>query len=282
MSYFQHIKACNNFTESDFWPLVIDDQIYGEVQPDFAQFLLQWPSVFQATSSGLTLAPDLKSYQARSEAVAPIFWVLHQKGVIDTWVNEAYPVTQSFTHPAIMEVERAATLYLGSKTFGVHVNGLVRKADGIHVWVGTRTFDKPFWPGKLDQMVAGGQPVGLGLLDNVIKEAAEEASVPAELAAQAIYAGSISYRQMNLRGLENATLFMYDLWLPEEFVPVNTDGEVIDFQLLPLAEVARLTESSGAFKDNCNLVNIDLLLRLGFIKPKHREYTALRTALYGY
>ena len=177
-------------------------------------------------------------------------------------------------------MERAATNYLGVKTFGIHVNGLVRKADGIHVWVGTRSLDKPFWPGQLDQMVAGGQPVGLGLQENVIKEAQEEANIPTELAAQAQSVGTISYRQEGHRGLDNSTIYVYDLWLPEDFVPENTDGEVIGFQLMSVAELARLTETTEDFKDNCNLVNIDLLLRMGVINRQHPEYAAIINALY--
>ena len=37
---------------------------------------------------------------------------------------------------------------------------------------------KPTFPGELDNTVAGGQPAGIGLHDNLIKECAEEASIP--------------------------------------------------------------------------------------------------------
>ena len=47
------------------------------------------------------------------------------------------------------------------------------------MWIGRRARDKPTFPGMLDNFVAGGQPIGIGLMDNLIKEAAEEAGVPA-------------------------------------------------------------------------------------------------------
>lgn len=122
--------------------------------------------------------------------------------------------------------------------------------------------------------------MGLSLLENVVKEAQEEANIPADLAQQAQAVGSIRYQQQGWRGLDNTTLYLYDLWLPEDFVPQNTDGEVLHFQLLPLAEIARLTEQTTEFKDNCNLVNIDLLLRLGYLNAQHPEYQAIRQALY--
>jgi 8-oxo-dGTP pyrophosphatase MutT (NUDIX family) len=129
-------------------------------------------------------------------------------------------------------------------------------------------------------MVAGGQPVGLGLLENVIKEAQEEANIPLALAQQAKAIGTLDYRQEGWRGLDNSTIYVYDLWLPEDFVPENTDGEVIAFERMPLAEIARLTEMTEEFKDNCNLVNIDLLLRTGWITPQHPEHAAILSSLY--
>lgn len=280
MSYLDRIQACNNFDPTHYHALLIDQRVYGQVQPAFARHLADWPDVFSVTSSQVRLNPALQDYAQRTAAVAPVFQQLYAAGVIDTWVDEAYPVTHSFGGHAELEIERAATNFMGIKTFGIHVNGLVRKADGIHVWVGTRSLDKPFWPGQLDQMVAGGQPVGLGLLENVIKEAQEEANIPEELAQQAQMAGTASYRQQGWRGLDNSTIYIFDLWLPEDFVPENTDGEVIGFELMPLAEIARLTELTTEFKDNCNLVNIDLLLRLGVIGKQHAEHAAILKSLY--
>ena len=280
MSYLERIHACNNVSPERYRPLLINDTTYGQVQPGFANHLREWPEVFCVTENTVTLNPKLNNYASRTETVAPVLHTLYQQGVIDTWVEEAYPVTLSFKGHTVMEVERAATPFLGIKTFGIHVNGLVRKADGIQVWIGTRTLSKPFWPGKLDQMVAGGQPVGMGLLENVIKEAEEEAGIPGTLACQAQFVGTVSYRQQGWRGLDNSTIYIYDLWLPEHFLPENTDGEVTGFELMPLAKLAHLTETTDAFKDNCNLVNIDLLLRLGWLNEHHPDYTVLRESLY--
>ena len=279
-SYLDRINACNNFEATHYLALLIAGKVYGQVQPDFAQHLAHWPEVFTVTATTVTLNPELVDYTSRTAAVAPVFRALHQQGVIDSWVAEAYPITHSFGGYAELEIERAATNFMGVKTFGIHVNGLVQTANGVEVWVATRSLDKPFWPGKLDQMVAGGQPVGLGLLENVIKESQEEANIPVELAQQAQAVGTIPYRQQGWRGLDNSTIYVYDLWLPEDFVPENTDGEVIAFERMPLADIARLTETTEAFKDNCNLVNIDLLLRMGEITPQHPQHAAILKILY--
>ena len=280
MSYLDRITACNNFNSTAYRSLIIEEQVYGQVQPRFAEQLMQWPEIFSLKNSHIILNPALVNSALRSEAVKPIFWQLYQQGVIDAWVNELYPVVLNFGEPPLLTVERAATSFLGVKTFGIHVNGLVQKADGIYVWVGTRSLDKPFWPGKLDQMVAGGQPLGLSLMDNLLKEAHEEANIPAALANQAQAVGAIAYQQQGWRGLDNSTIYIYDLWLPEDFLPENTDGEVMNFQLMTLEEIAYLTENTEEFKDNCNLINIDLLLRMGKINQQHSDYWQIKHNLY--
>ncbi len=280
MSYLEHIYTCNNADLAGYYPWLIGQVSYGWVSPEFTQYLQQWPEIFCLNDQVLNLNPALTDYTARTLATAPVLRTLYEQGVIDTWVNESYPVTLSFGGHAEMEIERAASNFLGIKTFGIHLNGLVKKQDGIYVWVGTRSLDKPFWPGKLDQMVAGGLPVGISLMDNVIKESQEEANIPMNLAQNAQWVGTIDYQQQGWRGLENSTIYIYDLWLPDDFFPKNTDGEVINFQLLSLAEIAYLTENTDYFKDNCNLVNIDLLLRTGMLNSKHPDYAAIRDALY--
>jgi isopentenyldiphosphate isomerase len=150
----------------------------------------------------------------------------------------------------------------------------------VYNWVAIRAKDKPFWPGKYDQMVAGGQGIGIGLMDNVIKESAEEADIPIEIASQAQQRTTLSYCLASHRGLNINTLFNYDLWLPEDFTPVNTDGEVDEFILMPLEQVAEIIDTTDQFKANCNLVTIDLLIRSGVINDSHVDFKAITDLLY--
>lgn len=280
MTYLARIQTCNNARFDSLIPWTINDTRYGWISQDNARHLEAFPDVFQVSNDQVVLNPALTDYHQRTDAVNGVATALHQQGVIDTWVGEAYPVMLGFGQAAIMEVERAAATFLGIKSVGIHINGLVKKQDGIYVWAGRRTHKKPFWPGKLDQMVAGGQPIGIGLMENLIKESQEEASVPSELAQQAEAVGEIHYVYQYWRGVEDSTIFVYDMWLPESFEPVNTDGEVEGFELLSLQEVAEITEHTDDFKDNCNLVNIDLLLRNGVIDEQHPEYEVVRRGLY--
>lgn len=280
MSYLQRIAECNQYDLSDYLAFCIDNEQLGWTSRSFAEQLTNFPEVFRISDSQVSFHPSLDNANKRTAAAAKVFNKLHEFGVIDTWVGEVYPVVMKFGETPRMHIERAATTYLGIKGFGVHVNGLVKKKSGVFVWIATRTKEKPFWPGKLDQMVAGGQPAGISLMDNVIKESEEEANIPQLVAQQAEYITSLNYCSEGIRGINPDTLFVYDLWLDESFIPENTDGEVESFQLISLQALATLVENTQDFKENCNLVNIDLLIRHGILSPTHPDFNEIKTQLY--
>lgn len=280
MSYLDKIQHCKQSNLESYLPFNVDSEQYGWIKKSFAEHLKGWKDIFQITDAAVIFNPEISTYQARSDAIAPVLTKLHQQTIIDTWVGEPYPVNHEYGKKGVMQIERAAALYFGTQCYGVHVNGLVKKQDGIYVWIAVRAKDKPFYPGQLDQVVAGGQPVGISLMDNVIKESQEEANIPKTMASQAQARGYLSYQMETSRGIESSTLFNFDCWLPEGFIPENTDGEVDSFQLVSMEELAELTEHTNKFKTNCNLTNMDLLIRSGVIDDKHPDYDEITRLLY--
>lgn len=280
MSYLERAQLCNQYDLTDYRPFKVSGSAYGWIRHSFASLLEEWPEVFDVQADAVSIVASLDDYQSRSEAVNRVVTELHKRGTIDTWVGEPYPVTRAFEEEPLFEMERSAVTYFGLLGFGIHMNGLVKTDEGVHVWVGKRAHDKPFYPGKLDQMVAGGQPLGISVLDNLLKECAEEANIPAEIAKVAEPRGQIHYMMETSRGVDVSTIMLYDLWLEDDFEPENTDGEVDSFVLIPLGEVARLTDETDLFKDNCNLVNIDLLIRSGIITSEHQDFEKLTAILY--
>jgi len=280
MSFLEHILQCNRVTPENYLSFRVNDEELGKIQKSFAAHLRPWGDVFVFDDDTISLSPSLDTPDVRTAAIEPILLDLHQEGIIDSWVGEKYAVTQVYGETPRFLIERAAVSFFGLRGYGVHVNGLVRKAGNIYVWVAKRAMGKPFWPGKLDQMVAGGQPYGIGRLQNVIKESAEEANIPESIARTASLVSEIHYRGETHRGMQVDTLFNYDLWLPADFMPQNTDGEVDEFILMDVQEMATITDTSNDFKDNCNLVNIDLLIRLGLINEQHPDYKAIMQHLY--
>ena len=140
------------------------------------------------------------------------------------------------------------------------------------MWVARRALDKPTFPGMLDNMVAGGQPIGIGLRENLIKECQEEANIPAELSRQAESVGVISYVSETPEGMKPDIQFVYDLELPATFEPTNTDGEVEEFHLWPIEKVMDVVSQTAEFKFNCSLVIIHFLIRRGLISPEDPDY----------
>jgi 8-oxo-dGTP pyrophosphatase MutT (NUDIX family) len=279
MSYLDRIADCNTFDLQRYLPFEVAGARVGLVRKDFAALLAPYPQVFSVQRERLALVEGLDDFTARSAAVEPVLRELAAQGHILGWREEPLAVTESFSAAPLMQIERAAANHLGVRTFGVHMNGFVRSEDGLHMWIPRRSRTKPTYPGRLDNMVAGGQPIGKELLDNLIKECAEEANIPAVLARRALPVGLISYCAEVPEGLQPDVEFCFDLELPEDFVPRNTDGEVEEFQLLPIAQVAELVRDTREFKPNCALVVIHFLLRHGLLPPEHPEYVELAQRL---
>ncbi len=132
---------------------------------------------------------------------------------------------------------------------------------------------KKRFPGKLDNMVAGGQPSNLTVAENVIKECNEEASIPKDLAQKAYPTGFISYLMEAEGNLRRHVMYVYDLIMPVNFTPRPNDGEVEAFSLIKIEEIIKILGSSpDKFKFNCNLVIIDFLIRHGFLQNEDPDY----------
>jgi 8-oxo-dGTP pyrophosphatase MutT (NUDIX family) len=281
VSFLDHIHACNRHDMLHFRPFIVAGQSVGWVKRPFLDALAPFPDLFRVEERGVTLDPELTTPAARTHAVDAALRRLAARGLIRGWRDEAYPVSTEWGAAPLMLMERAAVPHFGIRAYGVHVNGYVRAGAHLSLWIGRRALDKPTYPGMLDNMVAGGQPAHLSLIDNLIKEAHEEANIPAPLARRAVPAGAISYALETEEGLRPDTLFVYDLELEPDFVPRNLDGEIASFALEPAERVAEIVRDTNEFKFNCNLVVIDFLLRHGLIPPAHPDYLAIVQGLHG-
>lgn len=277
MGFIDHIAACNNHDLTKFAPFLstTGDRI-GWIKKDHLELLSIYRDALRVKDDQVVL----KDMARATEHMDFVCRDLHKKGHLKNWREERYKVCQRFTDLALFEIERAATSFFGIRAFGVHLNGFVQNEDGIKLWVGKRAVDRPICPGMYDNMVAGGQPAGLGLMENLVKECAEEANVPEQLARQAKPVGTISYMMETDGGIKPDVMFCYDLELPESFTPVNTDGETESFDLWHIDQVADHIREGGNFKFNCNLVIIDFLIRHGVIDPDgEADYQALVSGL---
>ncbi len=239
--------------------------------PEFADELAGFPGITGDTG-GTTLDA------ARANELPRIARALAERGILG-WRGESFDVRAAPGGAVLARIDRAALPAFGIAAEGVHVNGLVRRADGLFLWVGRRATHKLLDPGKYDHIVAGGVPSGLTPWDTLLKEAAEEAEIPASLAAEAAPVTRIGYTMERPEGLRRDLLYCYDLYLPESFVPCPADGEVAGFELWPIARALDVASETDDFKFNVNLVLIDLFLRTRLIDPASADGLMLRERL---
>ena len=275
MSFLDRIAECNEWNPDHFRWFVVDDCRVGRVREALVPRLAEFRDVFVIENDAVVLSPRLETFAARTVEMERVVKALVDDGIVQGWRGENYPVTRSFGEPPFLQMERAAVPHFGVRAFGVHLNGYVRGDGGLRMWIGRRAKDKHTYPGMLDNLVAGGQPIGITLRDNLIKECAEEACIPRGIAERAVPVGAITYCMEAPDGLKPDVQFCYDLELPTDFTPRNTDGEIAEFYLWPLAQVAEVVRDTREFKFNCNLVVIDFLVRHGFIPPDDPDYVEI-------
>jgi hypothetical protein len=252
----RHVRACNNAgLPGARIPFLVGQQAVGWVAAGIASAL--------EGMVGVHRSPGHVTLTDRS-ALPGIARTLSERGLF-RWRGEAFDVRATPDGPVLTQIDRGAVPSFGIQAEGVHVNGLVRRADALHMWVARRAMDKVLDPGKLDQIVAGGVPAGLGPAATLIKEAGEEAAIPPALAAKAVQVATIGYAMERPEGLRRDRLHCYDLALPEDFTPQAADGEVEAFELWPIARAVEAVRDTGDFKFNVNLVLIDLFIRQGLI-----------------
>ncbi len=249
----RHVRACNNAKlPGERLAFLIGGALVGYVTRAAASAMSGFAAVGREGDDVVLTDPAALPGIARAMA---------DQGLC-RWRGEAFDVRADHRGPVLAKIDRGALPLYGIGAVGVHVNGLV---SGTHLWVARRAADKALDPGKLDHVVAGGVPAGLDPAATLVKEAAEEAAIPADLASRAVHVATLGYAMDRVEGLRRDTLQCYDLNIPAGFVPRPSDGEVEAFELWPLERVFEAVRDTDAFKFNVNLVLIDLFIRRGLI-----------------
>jgi len=278
MSLLDHVRACNRYRAERFLPLVIDGVRVGLVQRGNLELMRRFPKVLAVHDQAVEIVAP-RGFDALTQAVDEVIEVLVDEGLVHKWRHEFFAVTPRWRAAPIFKLDRGAVGIFGIRSYGVHLNGFRRDADGLKLWVGKRAPDKKVAPGKLDNMVAGGIGFGHGVFETLAKEAGEEAAISPELIARAAPVGALSYCMEMGNGVRDDVLFVYDLAVPADFVPRNTDGEIAEFSLMAAGEVIDRVRAGDDFKFNVNLVLIDFAIRHGIIGPDDPEYLDLVTGL---
>jgi len=172
------------------------------------------------SGDAVRVVDGLDSFETRSRAVGRCHpAACARKAGFPGWRNEFFAVASSFQAPPLLQIERGAARAFGIAAIAWQLNGIIGRDGEPQTWIARRSLSKPVGPGKLDQVVGGGLPIGVGLRDNLIKECAEEASIPAALARQARPVGAVAYLTQDGDICDDEVMFNYDLVLPPDFTP---------------------------------------------------------------
>jgi 8-oxo-dGTP pyrophosphatase MutT (NUDIX family) len=257
------IRAARAFDRLRFVPFVADGRVLGHVRRDHVEWLRRFADVFVIDEQAVGFRAELTSPSTRSEAMAQVARALAAAGRLSPWRGETYEIgcTPDGAEAAFV-LERCAVRFFGFPARAVHVNGLTELQGRRHMWIARRSPTKAIDPGMLDNLVGGGVASGWSVEATLAKEAWEEAGIAQPLAGRARAAGTLEVLREVPDGLHAETIFVYDLALPGDFVPVNQDGEVAEFRCLALHEVAAELESDAPYTVDAGLVALECLQRL--------------------
>ena len=267
------IQAARSFRPDRHLPFLVGGERVGWIAQEDAGLLQRWPRVFQISGSAVQLATALDSVESRSAALAPVIRALADGGRIRGWRDETYAIRNGFDAPPLALIERAAARFFGTLSFAVHGNGIVAPSGAApRLWIARRSLRKPIDPGLYDNVVGGGIGWGYGIGETLVKECQEESGIPAALAGQARAGRSVQVLAQHADGVQWERIYVYDLPLPEDFIPSSQDGEVSEHRLVSIDEVQELI-AAGAMTVDASLATLDWLLRGGHVDSDSARFS---------
>lgn len=235
-------------------PLFAGAERIGALRADFAARVAACAGPFVCGRRGLESAVDGAALQQGWNAQVAL---LRAEGWFRAWRDETYEVCGNATAaPGLCRLERGVFRRYGLRSHAVHLNATTPAG---RMWIARRSPAKAIDPGLLDNLVAGGVASGETPALTLRRECAEEAGIPAGLAAQARALTTLHARREEDEGMHDEWLHVHHLVVAEDFVPSNSDGEVAEFVLLDVDEVAAAI-LDGAFTEDAAAVAAQWLL----------------------
>jgi 8-oxo-dGTP pyrophosphatase MutT (NUDIX family) len=236
----------------------------GSVALDHLPRLRHFADAFAETPDALALRLPASERDGR---LAEIHAALRDEGLIVAWRDEAYPLrdVRGGEHGTI---ERAASRFWGTLTWGAHCNGYVADERGrpSHLWIARRADSKPTDPGRLDNLIGGGVPRGQSAREALVREGWEEAGLAPDR-FDGLVEGEILEIDCDIpEGRQHEHLHVFDLELPPGLEPRNLDGEVAWHRRMPVDEaIARAR--AGELTTDAALATLAFAVRHGLLEP---------------
>lgn len=282
MSLLDYIAMNNRRTDDNKNAFVCEGKQIGIIHDDITHIMASMTDDFIVQEGFVHFALEHQDHQTRSGAINRLEDRLIKEGLFSRH-NELFAVKTDWQATPLFEADRSLIALLGMIGYAIHVNGYCYKDDTLHVWIGTRSKTVNKWPGRLDQMVAGGQPKDISLRDNMIKESGEEAGLSPDIAQRAKNTGFVSAYSEGDGRVYRSMLYIYDLALTLGEQPTPDIVEVEKFELLSATKVLEILENDkDAFKPICAMVMIDFFIRHGIITPDYPDYNMLVMGVRGF
>ena len=190
--------------------------------------------------AGLHIGRGLPPGEAINALLATVAQKLRLAGQAPGWRNELLDVWSD--HKRIGAIERGVMRPLGLLTQAVHLNAWNERGQ---LWVARRALTKATDPGMWDTLVGGlvghAEPADLAL----VRESEEEAGLAEHQITQRTPLRKIAQMQRQLReGYQMEDVLTSECVLPEDVIPQNQDGEVMEIVCLSPVELVGMIQTS--------------------------------------
>ncbi len=229
-------------------PLWAGEALIGSVEPEFlSQIGLQRNEYLRKQLSkeersgvaGWAILGDVTSILNHLAAV------MRDAGLAGAWRDEQLAVLDQGGH-RIGTVERAAVRPLGITTCAVH---LVGHTPAGSCWVQQRALNKSVDPGLWDTLMGGMISAAETVETALQRETWEEAGLRLDELQAVQHGGRLTTRRPSADGGSTGYVVEQIDWyrciVPAGLTPVNQDGEVEQFALLPPDELLRRLQGDG-------------------------------------
>ena len=189
-----------------------------------------------------------------NETLAQWAGALHHAGRLKAWRNELLSIsalpdsTATLTNlpTELARLERGAARVLGILTHAVHLVGLAANGD---VWLQHRALSKATDPGLWDTLAGGLLSAGDSLHSGMLRETHEEAGLsPRDLSGVTLH-GMVQQRREVPDGLILEAVWTYSAIVNPSAMPLNLDGEVMDFTCVNREQLAMMVLSGQVTRE---------------------------------
>lgn len=160
----------------------------------------------------------------------------------------------------VFSVERALLSIFGFPAYGVHMNGWKIKKGGFQFLMAKRSKNVRNFTGLYDNLVGGGQPSEISIIENLKKESLEEANIDNHQLSNVKFSTPIKYLHTQNNNFSPAVIFSYDLEISNFNSIKNNDGEIESFHFFSTSEIFDLL-GKKLVKPNCILPILDFLVK---------------------